>query len=102
MRRLLAWLLGGAGLVAAYRLVRRKDAPVAEVVPAAAPDPRADELRRRLDESRALVEERDEFESGEMPVDRAEPSGETDERRREVHDRAREAAERMRAAPPDA
>jgi hypothetical protein len=57
------------------------------------PDP-AVELRRKLDESRTIVEERDEFESAETPVDQAEPG--PDDRRRAVHDQARSAIDEMR------
>jgi hypothetical protein len=57
------------------------------------PDP-AVELRRKLDESRTIVEERDEFESAETPVDQAEPG--LDDRRRAVHDQARSAIDEMR------
>ena len=46
-------------------------------------DPAA-ELRAKLEESRA-ADDRDEFESGETPVDEADP----DARRRAVHERAR-------------
>jgi hypothetical protein len=67
------------------------------------PDPRAGELRQRLDESRSVVTARDEFEAAETPVDEVEPVGEVGERpgdvedrRREIHDRARTAAEEMR------
>jgi hypothetical protein len=67
------------------------------------PDPRAGELRERLDESRSVVTARDEFEAAETPVDEVEPVGEVgeqprdvDDRRREIHDRARTAAEEMR------
>ena len=64
------------------------------------PDPvdsRADELRRKLDESRSIVEERDEFEGAELTVDQAEPAPEDPEsRRRAVHDSARSTVERMR------
>jgi hypothetical protein len=42
-------------------------------------------LRAKLDESRALVGERDAFEEGETPVDEADPEA----RRRSVHDQAR-------------
>lgn len=70
---------------ALYRLVRRKSAGE-DADPAA-------ELRRKLDESRATVDEREEFEGAEVPVDRAEPG--VDERRRDVHDRARSAIEEM-------
>jgi hypothetical protein len=37
-----------------------------------APDPAA-ELRAKLEESRSVADERDEFEAGETPVDRADP-----------------------------
>jgi len=61
------------------------------------PDPRADELRRKLDESRSIVEERDEFEGAELTVDLAEPAPEDPEsRRRVVHESARTSAEQMR------
>ena len=56
------------------------------------PEVHAEALRRRIAESRALVEERDEFEDGETPVDQADP----DVRRRAVHERGRDAVDRMR------
>jgi hypothetical protein len=62
----------------------------------AEPDPRASELRERLEESRSVVAEREEFEEAETPIDEVEPVAEVDERRREIHDRARSAAEEMR------
>ena len=88
-----AWLgaLGVAGAAVA-RALRRKP------LPAPAPDPRAEELRQKLDESRAVVDEREEFESAETPVDKAEPADVTD-RRRAVHERGRAAAEQMRREP---
>ncbi len=89
MRRPLAWLLGAFALLGFLR--RRR-----EPVPAAA-DPRAEELRRKLEESRSIVEERDEFEGAELTVDRAEPAPEDPQsRRRAVHDAGRETVERMR------
>ena len=62
------------------------------------PDPRASELRRKLEESRAIVDEREEFEVAETPVDVVEPPPPLDPeaRRRAVHESARAAAERMR------
>jgi hypothetical protein len=85
MRRLLA-LLGVFALAWAWLKHRGKpEAP-------GAVDPRADELRRRLDESRSLAEEEpgaDDFTSGETPVD-------ADERRQDVHARGREAIDEMR------
>lgn len=89
MRRPLAWLLGGFALLGFLRR-RREPGP-------GAADPRAEELRRKLDESRSLVDERDEFEGAELTVDRAEPLPEDPEsRRRTVHEQGREAVERMR------
>lgn len=82
MRRLLA-VLGGAALLRAW-LSRRRTAPPPELA-----DPRADELRRKLEESRPLVGEEDAFASGETPVD-------ADDRRRDVHERGREAIDEMR------
>jgi hypothetical protein len=73
---------------AAYKRLRRSE-------PAPAEDPRAEELRRKLDESRTIVEEREEFESAETPVDAAEPV-EVADRRKAVHERGRAAADEMR------
>ena len=70
------------GAFAVWRWLRRKPAPS---VPAEEPDPRAEELRARLAESKSVVEERETFEAGETPVDEADP----DARRRSVHDAAR-------------
>ena len=85
MRRLLA-LLGGFALLRAWLVWRRSTEAAASAVGV---DPRADELRRRLDESRALSEEREDFTSGETPVD-------AEERRRDVHARGRSAIDEMR------
>jgi len=89
----LALLLGGAVIAGAtaYRaLTRRPPAPVV-------PEPHVEALKARLAESKAVVEEREEFESGETPIDLAEPvPTELGDRRRSVHDRGREVAEQMR------
>jgi hypothetical protein len=72
--------------------LRRRREPVDAV-----DDPRAEELRRKLAESRTIVEERDEFEGAELTVDLAEPAPEDPEsRRRAVHEAARETVARMR------
>ena len=85
-----AWLAGAAGAaIAVYRRMRR---PVAEP----AEDPRAGELREKLDESRTLVDEREEFESAEKPVDEVEDDASPEDRRRAVHERGRAAADQMR------
>jgi hypothetical protein len=90
MRARIAWLAGAVTVAgaAAYKRLRRSE-------PAPAEDPRADELRRKLDESRTIVEEREEFESAETPVDAAEPA-EVADRRKAVHARGRAAADEMR------
>ena len=89
MKRPAAWLLGAFALFGFLR--RRRESAVA------AADPRAEELRRKLDESRALVEEREEFEGAELTIDRAEPAPEDPESRRQaVHEAGRAAVERMR------
>ena len=95
MRRYgLPWTAGAgfAGLLAARKLWTR----LRRRAPEAAPDPRADELRRKLAEARDLAGEREEFEGAETPVDRAEPPPDLADRRRGVHERGRAAAEEMR------
>jgi hypothetical protein len=92
VRRPLAWLLGAFAL---FGFLRRRKPPVAP--PAGVPDPRAEELRRKLAEAREIVEERDEFEAAEPTVDQTEHAPEDPERRRrDVHEAARETARRMR------
>jgi hypothetical protein len=90
MRGRLAWVagaLGVAGAVVYRKFLPRPSSPEQ--------DSRAAELRRRLDESRTLIEERDEFEAAGTPVDAAgEPAPEA--RRQAVHERGRAAAEEMR------
>ena len=93
MRRPVAWLLGTFAL---FGFLRRRREP-AEVTAGA--DPRADELRRKLAESRSIVEERDEFEGAELTVDLAEPAPEDPAtRRRNVHETGRATVEQMRDA----
>ena len=90
MRRPVAWLLGGAAVFGFLR--RHRERPAAPEA-----DPRAEDLRRKLEESRAIVQEREEFEVGETPVDQAEPVPvDPSERRREVHEEARATVEQMR------
>jgi hypothetical protein len=85
-----AWLAGAAGAaIAAYRKLRPASAPA----PAPADDPRAEELRRKLEESRTVAEEQhEEVASPETPVDEAD----VESRRAAVHERARAAADEMR------
>jgi hypothetical protein len=81
-------------VAALWRVVRRRPAGWVEPEPA---DPRAEELRRRLEESRPVVEEREEFEAAETTVDAVEAIPEDLEaRRRAVHAEGRSAVDRMR------
>ena len=91
MRSTAAWLVGGFALFGFLRRRQQQVAPSAE-----ASDPRAEELRQKLAESRSIVEERAEFEAAETPVDEVEPLEDPEARRRDVHDSARALAERMR------
>jgi hypothetical protein len=96
VRRPFALVSAGLAALGLYgALASRRRRPLPAPAPAA-PDPRAEELRRKLAESRAIVEEREEFEAAETPVDRVEPAPELDERRRRVHERARGTARKMR------
>jgi hypothetical protein len=90
VRARLAFLAGSAAVAGAavYRFLRR--APVAPPR-----DTHAEELRARLAESRAVVEDRDEFDSAETPVDEA-VAPDLGDRRRAVHARGRHVAEEMR------
>jgi hypothetical protein len=90
MRNRLAWLAGAVGAAGvAYRSLKRRRRP------AATSDPRADELRQRLDESRSVVDEREEFESGETRVDEVAEAS-VDQKRAAAHARGRAAADEMR------
>jgi hypothetical protein len=90
VRARVAWLAGAVAVAgaAAHRIMRRRKA--------AETDPRADELRQKLDESRPIVDEneREEFESAETTIDEADVGIEG--RRQAVHERGRAAADEMR------
>jgi hypothetical protein len=73
----------------AYRALRRRPEPAA--------DPRADELRRKLDEVKPLAEERDDFEAGETSVDRVETAT-LEQKRAAVHARGEAAAREMKGS----
>jgi hypothetical protein len=75
------------GAFGMWRWLRRRQAHA----PSTAEDP-ADALRAKLDESRALVDEREAFEEGETPIDEAD----LDARRRSVHDQARARMDELR------
>jgi hypothetical protein len=85
VRNRAAWIAGALGAAGvAYRALRRQ--------PKQAADPRADELRRKLEESKPLVEEREQFESGETTVDEAT----LEEKRAAAHERGQAARDLMK------
>lgn len=94
MRARLAFLTGSAAVAGAavYRFLRRAPAPPP------VQDTHAEELRAKLAEARAVVDDRDEFDSAETPVDEADEAVAPDlgDRRRAVHARGRHVAEEMR------
>jgi hypothetical protein len=95
--RRLAFLTGGIALAVAalWRIVRRRPAGWVDLEPI---DPRAEELRQRLEESRPVVEDREEFEAGETTVDAVEAAPEDPETRwKAVHAEGRSTVERMQS-----
>src|SRR5690348_5373024 len=103
MRRLLAWISGAIGGLAAYKLLTRRQAPVAELPPAG-PDPRAEELRAKLAQQESVVDAATSVAEPEPPAPEPEPVAEDatpEERRARVHDEARAAVEQMRRTPRD-
>jgi hypothetical protein len=83
MDRRFAWLGAAVGALAVWRWRRRK--PQVE-------EDRAESLRAKLEQSRAVVDERERFEELETPIDEADP----DARRRSVHDDARARMDELR------
>jgi hypothetical protein len=90
VRRLFAWVAGAAGGLAAYRALKGR-----RPEPETAADTRADELKARLAQAREAVDDREEFEAGEVTVDRAEPL-DPQARRAQVHEQGRAALDEMR------
>ena len=98
MARLFGWLAGLVGIAALARVLarRRRSHEGRSVAPPFGPDP-ADELRRKLDETR---EETAASEAPEQEPAAAEAPSETlDERRSRVHAKAQEAIEAMQDPP---
>jgi hypothetical protein len=87
MDRRFAWLGAAAGAFAVWRWRRRK--------PQVEEDP-ADSLRAKLEESRAVADERDRFEERETPVDEAADPEDPEARRRSVHEDARARIDELR------
>ena len=99
MRRLLAPIAAAAAALGLVGVLSRRRRGAAEQADAPAHDPRADELRRKLAESRSVADDREVWSSGEVTVDEAEPvPADPDARRRRIHAEGRSAAERMRTS----
>jgi hypothetical protein len=98
MKRLLAWVAGAAGGLAAYRAVKVKGSRPRTEADAVA-DARAQELKARLQQARDAPDDRDAFESGEVPVDEAVPL-DPHARRAQVHEQGRAALDEMRGDEP--
>jgi hypothetical protein len=94
VKRLFAWVAGAAGGLAALRAMRSRQ-PVADL----GADARAAELKAKLQEARAVADDRDAFESGEVTVDQAEPL-DPQARRAQVHEQGRAALDEMRGDQP--
>jgi hypothetical protein len=90
VKRLIAWVAGAAGGLAAYRALKGKRL---QAEPDA--DARAEELKARLQQAREAPDDRDAFESGEVTVDEAEPLN-PQARRAQVHEQGRAALDEMR------
>ena len=86
VRRLLTWLAGVAGGLAAYRALARRRRPAAEAAPEA--DARVEELREKLAQAHATEAEPPRPER----VEPADPA----ERRRAVHEQGKAALDEMR------
>lgn len=95
MNRRVAFVGGIAvALAALWKTIRRRPAGWVEPTPV---DPRAEELRRRLEESRDVVEEREEFEAAETTVDAVDQVPDDPEARRHaVHSEGRATVDRMK------
>ncbi len=91
MKRLLVSFAAALGLAALWRALRRRRVEEPPLAPPAEPDPRAAELRAKLDEAKEAAGDREEFESGETPVDEADLAA----RRDAVHDAGRAAIDEM-------
>jgi hypothetical protein len=95
MRRLIAWIGGVAGGIAAYRFVRRHEAAL-QTSPEQATsdqDARAEELRAKLADSRSTAPE-PEWTAPATPAVASEQES-PDERRRRVHEEGRAAVDEM-------
>jgi hypothetical protein len=92
MDRRFAWLGAAAGALMVWQWRWRWRRRNPEPEPHADEDP-AESLRAKLEESRAVADERERFEERETPVDQA---PDPEERRRSVHEEARARLDELR------
>jgi hypothetical protein len=95
VKRLVAWVGGVAGGIAAYRLLKRRPEPAPQPPATAEPEPddRAEELREKLAESRTAEPP---VEGAPAEAEAAEPEPESPEdRRRRVHEEGRSTLDDM-------
>jgi hypothetical protein len=89
MRRLLTWVVVTLGVAEIVRRLRRRGQQD-EIAPAREPDDPADELRRKLAESRSDEEE------AAVPEPPISPEASVEERRANVHEEGRATLDEMR------
>ncbi len=96
MRRLFGWLAGLVGIAALARhLARRERVNHAPAPPPAVRDP-AEELRRKLSQTRVDVPAQKAPEAPAEPAEPEAPRDSLEDRRARVHAKAREAMDEMR------
>jgi len=87
MRKLLKWVIVTVGIAALVHWWKRRESEPAVTAPSAPANDPAEDLRRKLDESREVSE----------PEDAPEPVAEAvDERRADVHEQGRAALDEMK------
>ena len=94
---MLAWLGGALGIAGLAKVLSNRSRTRTE----AAPDPRAEELRRRLEEARPLAEDPiAEADAAELPIDQT-PDPAPARSREDVHAKARAAMREMESSGAD-
>ncbi len=94
---MLAWLGGALGIAGLAKALSNRSRTRTE----AAPDPRAEELRRRLEEARPLAEEPiEQADAAELPIDET-PDPAPGPSREDVHAKARAAMLEMKGSGAD-
>jgi hypothetical protein len=98
--RILAWVAGALGLAGLAKALSGRTAPT---LPQAGPDPRAEELRRRLEEAKPLAQQPvEEADAPELPVDAVpDPEPARPRTREDVHAKAQAAIREMKSSGAD-